>query len=117
MGKFNKAIEIWEKKIPLIDNELEKAWLFHEMGHCFIEIEDYHSAKEYGLKALESAHKINDDGWKLNALVLLALCHVRLKGSLNLNEAIVNFQKAFELSEQQRKILEIKIQNNITFNN
>lgn len=38
-GKFNEAIEIYEKKLPyLTDNDLENAWLYHEIGRCYLEI-------------------------------------------------------------------------------
>lgn len=33
-GQFPQAIQVWEKKIPLANSALEKAWLFHEIGQC-----------------------------------------------------------------------------------
>ena len=31
-GKFKEALDIWNKKLPLVESEMEKAWLYHEIG-------------------------------------------------------------------------------------
>ena len=94
-GKFKEALEVWSKKLPLVESEMEKTWLFHEigkklyvltksyalnftllviyiyyLGHCHLESNDYNSAKVWGMKALECAEKINNELWKLNSFVL-----------------------------------------------
>ena len=38
MSKYKEALEVWEKKIPLVESDQEKAWLFHEVGHCCLEL-------------------------------------------------------------------------------
>lgn len=38
-GKYKEAIDVWEKKMTYLgENNLEKAWLFHEIGRCNLEI-------------------------------------------------------------------------------
>jgi len=37
-GKFREALEVWEKKLGLVETGMEKAWLFHEIGHCYLEL-------------------------------------------------------------------------------
>ena len=32
-GKYKEAIQVWEKKLPLTENDMEKAWLYHEIGN------------------------------------------------------------------------------------
>ena len=36
-GKYKEAVEVWEKKLPLAESDLEKAWLYHEIGRCYLE--------------------------------------------------------------------------------
>lgn len=51
---------------------LESAWLNYEAGHCHMEEREFDSATSCAEKALENANDANDNGWKLNARVLLA---------------------------------------------
>lgn len=37
-GKYKEALEVWEKKLPLVESDMEKAWLYHEIGHCHLEL-------------------------------------------------------------------------------
>ena len=54
----------------------ERAWLYHEMGYCCIEVDDPEKAKECGLKSYEAAVEKEDKKWQLNAKILLsqAMC-------------------------------------------
>lgn len=60
----------WEKKVPLACGGLEKAWLFHEIGRCYLELKRYTEARCYGLHSFEAADDIGDEKWQLNASVL-----------------------------------------------
>ncbi len=31
-GKYKDAVSVWEMKLPLAENDMEKAWLYHEIG-------------------------------------------------------------------------------------
>ena len=52
--------------------DFELAWLHYEVGHCYLEEHDYELATSSAEKALARATDANDNGWRLNSLVLLA---------------------------------------------
>uniref|UniRef100_A0A7M4EDJ2 Outer dynein arm-docking complex subunit 4 n=1 Tax=Crocodylus porosus TaxID=8502 RepID=A0A7M4EDJ2_CROPO len=72
IGKFQEAIVTWEEKIPMAKTSLEKTWLFHEIGRCYLELNQATEALEYGEKSLQSAEEEGDVEWQLNASVLVA---------------------------------------------
>ena len=51
---------------------LESAWLYHELGRCCLELENYAQAIEYGEKSNNSADLAEDENWKINSSVLIA---------------------------------------------
>ncbi|NXT04113.1 TTC25 protein, partial [Prunella fulvescens] len=93
IGKFQQAINSWEEKIPLAQSSLEKAWLFHEIGRCYLELDEAEVAQDYGQKSLESADEEGDVEWQLHATVLVAQAQVKLK---DYRSAILNFERALE---------------------
>ncbi|KAI7803436.1 tetratricopeptide repeat protein 25 [Triplophysa rosa] len=93
IGKFEQAIEVWEKKVPLACGGLEKAWLFHEIGRCYLELKRYTEARCYGLHSFEAADDIGDEKWQLNASVLVAQAELKLG---NYKASVVNFEKALD---------------------
>ncbi|KAM4691884.1 outer dynein arm-docking complex subunit 4 [Rhinophrynus dorsalis] len=93
IGKFKEAIEVWEGKIPLATSSLEKTWLFHEIGRCYLELDQTAEAKDYGVKSQQAAEEADDSEWQLNASVLVAQAEVRLK---DYQSAVTNFEKALE---------------------
>ncbi|KAA0705826.1 Tetratricopeptide repeat protein 25 [Triplophysa tibetana] len=93
IGKFEQAIEVWEKKVPLACGGLEKAWLFHEIGHCYLELKRYTEARCYGLHSFEAADDIGDEKWQLNASVLSGQAELKLG---NYKASVVNFEKALD---------------------
>ncbi|NXP00979.1 TTC25 protein, partial [Certhia brachydactyla] len=92
-GKFQQAINTWEEKIPLVRSSLEKAWLFHEIGRCYLELDKAEVAQDYGHKSLQSAEEEGDVEWQLHATVLVAQAQVKLK---DYRSAILNFERALE---------------------
>lgn len=40
-GEYEKAINAWERKIPLAKTPLETTWLYHEIGRCHLELGVY----------------------------------------------------------------------------
>ncbi|CAM4382713.1 unnamed protein product [Leuciscus chuanchicus] len=42
------AKKCWDEKVPLACDGLEKAWLFHEIGRCYLELRRYGEARDYG---------------------------------------------------------------------
>ncbi|NWW75772.1 TTC25 protein, partial [Climacteris rufus] len=93
MGRFQQAIHTWEQKIPMAESSLEKAWLFHEIGHCYLELDKAEAAQDYGQKSLQAADEDADVEWQLHATVLVAQAQVKLK---DYRSAIMNFERALE---------------------
>ncbi|XP_035424320.1 outer dynein arm-docking complex subunit 4 isoform X2 [Cygnus atratus] len=93
IGKFMEAIDTWEEKIPMAKSSLEKTWLFHEIGRCYLELDKAEAARNYGEKSLQSADEEGDVEWQLHASVLVAQVQVKLK---DYRSAIMNFEKALE---------------------
>ncbi|NXR26006.1 TTC25 protein, partial [Cinclus mexicanus] len=93
IGKFQQAINTWEEKITLAQSSLEKAWLFHEIGRCYLELDKAEEAQKYGQKSLQSADEEGDVEWQLHATVLVAQAQVKLK---DYRSAILNFERALE---------------------
>lgn len=95
-GNYQEAIDSWESKISLTRSPLEATWLRHEIGRCYLEIDDGDSARENGLEALEEAKKASDKVWQLNANVLIAQAEVKRE---KYGDAITAFRTALELSK------------------
>ena len=100
-GKFQDAINTWEEKLPLATNDIEKAWLFHEIGRCYLELGNNQKACEFGNKSLEAAKKINDETWQLNATVLIAQSEAKMGDIDNMISAIEHFEKSLEMTRKQ----------------
>ncbi|XP_063041806.1 outer dynein arm-docking complex subunit 4 [Engraulis encrasicolus] len=93
IGNFQKAIEAWEEKVPLVQDGLESAWLFHEIGRCYLELKQHEKAQEYGTQSLNAATNICDDKWQLNANVLIAQAELELG---NFDYCIGHFEDALD---------------------
>ncbi|CAF0922726.1 unnamed protein product, partial [Brachionus calyciflorus] len=99
-GQFKKAIEAWENKLPYAESDMEKAWLFHEIGRCHLELGNYKMAEDFGKKSLEHSNNIPDDVWILNATILMAQSQAKIGDEENLKIAIENFEKALIMTEK-----------------
>ncbi|KAG1967684.1 tetratricopeptide repeat protein [Pimephales promelas] len=93
IGKFQQAIEVWEEKVPLACGGLEKAWLFHEIGRCYLELKRYNEARDYGSRSLTAANDITDEKWQLNASVLMAQAELKLG---NYKASVLHFERALD---------------------
>ncbi|XP_054849425.1 outer dynein arm-docking complex subunit 4-like isoform X2 [Eublepharis macularius] len=96
-GSFQEAIDTWEEKIPLVKSNLEKTWLFHEIGRCYLEINKAAEARDYGEKSLACAEDEGDVEWQLNAGVLVAQAHVKME---DFQSAVMHFEKALEKAKR-----------------
>ncbi|XP_051995993.1 outer dynein arm-docking complex subunit 4-like isoform X2 [Xyrauchen texanus] len=96
IGKFHQAIEVWEEKVPLACGGLEKAWLFHEIGRCYLELKHYAEARDYGSRSLTAADDISDDKWQLNASVLVAQAELKL---CNYKASVLHFERALDQAQ------------------
>uniref|UniRef100_A0A667XPV5 Outer dynein arm-docking complex subunit 4 n=1 Tax=Myripristis murdjan TaxID=586833 RepID=A0A667XPV5_9TELE len=93
IGKFAQAIEVWEEKIPLVRSGLEKTWLFHEIGRCYLELKRHTEALDYGYRSLAAADEIADEKWQLNACVLVAQSELELG---NFKSSVSHFERALD---------------------
>ncbi|XP_060563429.1 outer dynein arm-docking complex subunit 4-like isoform X2 [Ruditapes philippinarum] len=97
-GAFAKAIEVWERKLPMSKSPLESTWLYHEIGRCYLELDKYTEAKSNGEQSETAALEAEDQMWQLQALVLTAQAEVKLG---QLTAAAATFEKASELAKSQ----------------
>ncbi|KAM6450237.1 outer dynein arm-docking complex subunit 4 isoform 2-T2 [Liasis olivaceus] len=97
MGSFQEAIDTWEEKIPLVKSNLEKTWLFHEIGRCYLELNKAAEARDYGEKSLQCAEEEGDIEWQLNGGVLVAQAQVKLE---DFQSAVTYFEKALEKAKR-----------------
>ncbi|XP_066485346.1 outer dynein arm-docking complex subunit 4 [Tiliqua scincoides] len=97
MGNFQDAINTWEEKIPLVKSNLEKTWLFHEIGRCYLELGRAVEARDYGERSLQCAEEEGDIEWQLNAGVLVAQAQVKLE---DFHSGVTYFEKALEKAKR-----------------
>jgi len=95
MGKFQKAIDVWERKLPMSKTPLETTWLCHELGRCYLELDQPKKGIDYGQRSLAAALEAEDDMWQLHALVLIAQAEVKAS---RLQASLISFEKAYELA-------------------
>ena len=106
-GKYKDALQVWEKKLPMAENDMEKAWLYHEIGRCHIELGNYDTAIDFGKRCLEYSDKINDAVWQLNAVVLIAQSLAKKDNEASLTSAVEHFNRAIEMTEKQSESLRL----------
>ncbi|CAG02335.1 unnamed protein product, partial [Tetraodon nigroviridis] len=97
IGQFQQAIEFWEKKIPLVRGDLEKTWLFHEIGWCYLELGRYEDARDYGAHSAAAASQTADKKWQINANVLAAQSELKMG---NVESSVSYFENALNLARQ-----------------
>lgn len=51
-GKYKDAIDVWERKLPFAETNMEKAWLYHEIGRCHLETGNYSLFSQSQLKII-----------------------------------------------------------------
>ncbi|KAF7227408.1 outer dynein arm-docking complex subunit 4 isoform X1 [Nothobranchius furzeri] len=94
-GQFAQAVEFWEQMIPLVDDGLEKAWLFHNIGSSSLNMKQYEEAKHYGIRCLAAAEEAADEKWQLNGNVLIAQAELKTG---NVESSVSHFEKASSLA-------------------
>jgi hypothetical protein len=51
---------------------IETTWLCHEIGRCYLELDNAEKARDYGERSLAAAELADDRMWQLHASVLIA---------------------------------------------
>ncbi|XP_068434903.1 outer dynein arm-docking complex subunit 4 isoform X2 [Clinocottus analis] len=98
LGQFTQAIKFWEKKIPLAHGGLEKTWLFHEIGKCYLKLNRHKEARDYGARSVAAADEIDDEKWQMNANVLVAQSELNLG---HFESCVSHFERALSHAKQQ----------------
>lgn len=62
----------WSQAIEICADENEKAWIYHEMGKSFYELDNFDDAKDFGEMSLDSAVKADKHDLQTNAYILIA---------------------------------------------
>ncbi|XP_062614019.1 outer dynein arm-docking complex subunit 4-like isoform X5 [Saccostrea cucullata] len=96
-GNYEKAIEVWQEKLPMSKSPLESTWLYHEIGRCYLELQKCQDSRDFGEKAIQAAKEAEDDGWQLHASVLVAQSEVKLG---DLQSAAESFERSLELAKK-----------------
>ncbi|KAL4228854.1 hypothetical protein ACF0H5_011894 [Mactra antiquata] len=91
MKKYNRALDLYNKKAPLCKSSQETAWLFHEIGNCFLMMKIYEYAHESGIKSLKAAQEAGDQRLHLQSCILTAVAEVNL---MKYKEAYQHFEDA-----------------------
>jgi len=95
-GNYQQAIQCWEDKLGLSRSALESTWLYHEIGRCYLELDECQLAIDNGRNSLEEAKKAHDQIWQLNANVLIAQAQVKLE---EYGDSIGSFRSALQLAK------------------
>lgn len=71
--KFKEAINAFEEKLSLTpEDSIEKSWLFHDIGRCYLELCQFEKALDYGQRSSSIADDLKDQRWGMNARLLIA---------------------------------------------
>ena len=54
-------------------SRIETAWLFHEIGNCFLALGDFEYAKDAAKKSLEAAEEAVEWSYQLQSCVLMGV--------------------------------------------
>lgn len=52
--------------------DLEAAWVYHELGRCYLESGNTRRALDYGERSYSHAQTADDEVWQLHSSVLIA---------------------------------------------
>ncbi|XP_033733345.1 uncharacterized protein LOC117322500 isoform X1 [Pecten maximus] len=78
-GKYNRALEMYTMKAPLCKTAAESSALFHDIGNCFLMLNNFSYARDAGRKSLETGQEADDRRLQLQACVLIGLSEVNMK--------------------------------------
>ncbi|KAL7754172.1 hypothetical protein RI367_000153 [Sorochytrium milnesiophthora] len=97
--KFPEAIAYWQRKLacsaPI--QPVEKAWLYHDLARCYIEMGDQSDKVEtLALQSQACADEANDIKWQLNAAVLLG----QVYSKKDPGQSAKNYKRAQELAQE-----------------
>ena len=62
----------WVPKLDFVDDVAERAWLCHDIGRCYLELDQKTLALQYGFKAMSEAVDSSDRNALLSSKILVA---------------------------------------------
>ncbi|KAL4229383.1 hypothetical protein ACF0H5_012422 [Mactra antiquata] len=96
--KHQEALDVFLRKTPMCASRIETAWLFHEIGNCFLALGDFEYAKDAAKKSLEAAEEAVEWSYKLQSCVLMGVAEVKLK---QYHAAFNTFERALDQARLQ----------------
>lgn len=74
--KYKEGITALQERLTFTpEGAVHKSCLKHDIGRCYMELQQHSQALAYAQESLELAELANDDRWKMNARVLMAQIH------------------------------------------
>ena len=86
----------WKEKSALCRSDGERAWLYHEIGYCYLSKREYSRAKQFAEMAYAAAEHTADLVWQLNASALIAQAETRMG---DLQNALDTFKYALDMAK------------------
>ncbi|AWP19242.1 putative tetratricopeptide repeat protein 25 isoform 2 [Scophthalmus maximus] len=100
-GSLKKAEEVMEMVQRWSEKEVpnkQETCLFHEIGWCYLKLDRYEEARDYGVRSLAAADETADDKWQMNANVLVAQSEMKLG---NVESSVARFERALTQAKLQ----------------
>ncbi|XP_060070135.1 outer dynein arm-docking complex subunit 4-like [Ylistrum balloti] len=97
-SKHQKALDVFSRKIQLCTTRVESAWLYHEIGNCFLVLGQYEYAREAARRSVEAAEEALDWNYQLQSSVLLGVVEVKLR---HYHAAFNTFERAMDQARMQ----------------
>ncbi|KAJ3254231.1 Tetratricopeptide repeat protein 25 [Boothiomyces macroporosus] len=92
--KYKKAIDALEAGVKITpDGSIEKAWLLHDIGQCYLRLKDFTKAKTYGERSVAISDSLNNPRWGLSSRVLIGQASSTIDLIL---VAVKNYDKAHQ---------------------
>eukprot|EP00835_Amoeboradix_gromovi_P006106 NODE_662_length_5423_cov_0.101991.p1 type:complete len:477 gc:universal NODE_662_length_5423_cov_0.101991:3707-5137(+) len=73
-GRNEKAIKLWEERMKFDSTPLEKAWIYHDLGKCYLDLGKINKSKECARLSLEFSDQMGSRTWSASAKLLLGRC-------------------------------------------
>jgi len=108
LKKYEEAAFVWEKLIPIIQDQEKKAWLFHEIGRCYFELGKLEKSYKYGSESVSWANKCSHGTWKCAANVLLGQIEMKRNKFPEALSKFLEAKKHAELEDDENMVNYIK---------
>eukprot|EP00055_Hartaetosiga_balthica_P013671 m.71095 g.71095 ORF g.71095 m.71095 type:complete len:554 (+) comp8337_c1_seq1:58-1719(+) len=77
-GAFKEAGEAFKEASVHVSDPLQAAWLYHELGRCYVELGEYERALDVAEKAIDESNLADNRNWLLYANILKAQVQKKL---------------------------------------